>query len=56
MAGKNAKATITKKTVSSLGFVVERRFNFALCDVRLSLRHLGKIKLVSKNVEVTSTM
>ena len=56
MAGKNGNTTIPKKTVTSLRFVVERRFKFALCDVRLSLRHLGKIKLVSKNVEVIRTM
>ena len=56
MAGKNANTTIAKKTVSSLLFVVERRFKFALCDVRFSLRHLGKIKLVSKNDEVTRTI
>ena len=53
MVGKNANNTIS---VSSVRFVVERRFKFALCDVRLSLRHLSKIKLVSKNVEVTKTM
>ena len=48
-----------KKAVSSLRLVVERRFKFALCDVRLSIRHLGKIKLVSKKVvsfKVTRTM
>ena len=32
-----------KKAASSLKFVVERRFNFALCDVRLSLRHLDQV-------------
>ena len=40
-----------KEAVSSLRLVVERRFKFELCDVRLSLRHLGKIKLVSKKVD-----
>ena len=48
-----------KKAASSPKFVVERRFNFALCDVRLSLRHFGQIKLVSKKVDsfkVTRTM
>ena len=62
MAGKSTNNTIEKKATSSLKFVVERRFNFALCDVtvRLSLRHnLGQIKLVSKKVgsfKVTRTM
>ena len=51
MAGKNVNTTIAKKAVSSLRFVVERRFKVALCDVRLSLRHLGQIKLVSKKVD-----
>ena len=51
MAGKNANTTIAKKAVSSLRFVIERRFKVALCDVRLSLRHLGQIKLVSKKVD-----
>ena len=51
MVGKNANTTIAKKAVSSLRFVVERRFKVALCDVRLSLRHLGQIKLVSKKVD-----
>ena len=59
MAGTNTNTTISKKAVKSLKFVVERRFNFALCDVRLSLRHLGNIKMVSKKVDsfkVTRTM
>ena len=59
MAGTNTNTTISKKAVKSLKFVVERRFNFALCDVRLSLRHLGNIKVVSKKVgsfKVTRTM
>ena len=46
---KTTNTTITKKDVSTLRFVVERHFKFALCDVRLLLRHLGKIKLFSKN-------
>ena len=51
MAGKKANTTIAKKAVTSLGFVVERRFKVALWDVRLSLRLLGQIKLVSKKVD-----
>ena len=39
-----------EKAVTSLRFVVKRRFKVALCDVRLSLRHLGHIKVVSTKV------
>ena len=59
MAGKNTNTTIAKKDVSSLKFVVERRFNFALCGVQLSLRYLGQNKLVTKKVDsfkITRTM
>ena len=46
---KNYKHHNRKKAVITLRFVVERHFKFALCDVRLLFRHLGKLKLVSKN-------
>ena len=59
MAVKRTNTTIAKKAATVLKFVVERRFNFALCDDRLSLRRLCKIKLASKKVDffkVTRTM
>ena len=49
--GRKKRKHHNRKKGFKLRFVVERRFKFALCDVRLSLRHLGKIKLVSKNVD-----
>ena len=48
-----------KEAISSLRFVLERCLKFASYDVRLSLRHLGKTKLVSNKVDsfkVTRTM
>ena len=53
---KKRKRHNHKKDCKQSQICCRRRFNFALCDVRLSLRHLGKIKLVSKNDEVTRTI